>query len=186
MDRTALKAMAKEQIRGNVWMFLLCTLIVGALSAVIPGVATVIIGPVLAMGLTYVELDIRSGKGVELGRLFDPFHDFGRVWVTNFCIGLFTFLWSLLFFIPGIVKSYSYSMAPYIIAENPDVSATEAITMSRRMMDGHKWELFVLDLSFIGWWLLCCITFGLASIYVAPYMAVTRVNFYDSIKNSAE
>lgn len=182
MDRSQIKSLARDQIRGNVGMYLLASLIVGALMSIIPGIAAIILGPVLLMGLTYVELDVRDGKGVSIERLFDPFHDFGRVWVVNFLMGLYTFLWSLLFVIPGWIKKYSYAMAPYIVAENPDISADDAITRSREIMDGHKWELFVLDLSFIGWHLLGPLTFGLIYIYVSPYIALAKVNFYDRIK----
>ena len=72
-----------------------------------------------------------------------------------FLTGLYIALWSLLFIIPGIIKSFSYAMAPYILAEHPEMTASEAITESRHMMDGNKWRLFCLDFSFIGWSLLC-------------------------------
>ena len=73
----------------------------------------------------------------------------------NFLMGLFTLLWTLLFIIPGLIKTYSYAMTPYILAEHPEMTATEAITESRRIMDGNKWRLFCLSFSFIGWALLC-------------------------------
>ena len=91
-------------------------------------------------------------------------------------------LWSLLFVIPGIIKGYSYSMAFYILAENPDMTAKEAITESREIMNGHKWELFVLGLSFILWAFAIVFTLGIAAIYVEPYMQLTIANFYHNIK----
>ena len=97
-------------------------------------------------------------------------------------MSLFTYLWALLFFIPGIVKALSYSMAPYILAENKGKSALECINESKEMTKGHKMELFVLGLSFIGWGLLCGITFGIAAIWVAPYMQATMANVYNSLK----
>ncbi|MBQ6143280.1 MAG: DUF975 family protein [Clostridia bacterium] len=99
-------------------------------------------------------------------------------------MSVFTFLWSLLFFIPGIIKAYSYSMSPYIMAENPNIGALEAITKSKEMMKGHKFEFFILDLSFIFWYLLILITCGFASIYIAPYVNATRTNFYLKLKEA--
>ena len=91
-------------------------------------------------------------------------------------------VWSLLFVIPGIVKSFAYSMSYYILADNPELTAKEALNKSKEMMNGHKWDLFVLNLSFFWWYLLVGITFGIAAIYVVPYMNATIVNFYNSIK----
>lgn len=185
MDRKELKSMAKQQITGNIAMYFLASLIAGALISLsgIIVLGPVIISPLLVMGLVYISLDIRNGNGVKLGRIFTAFEDFGRTWCTFFLSELFTFLWTLLFIIPGIIKSLSYSMAPYIIAENPDISASDAIKKSMRMMEGHKGELFVLRLSFIGWILLGLITFGLVYIYVDPYMSLSEVNFYYKIKS---
>ena len=99
--------------------------------------------------------------------------------ITNF----FTFLWSLLFVIPGIVKIYSYSMAPFILADNPDFTAREALSKSKKIMNGHKFELFVLQLSFFWWYILDWITLGIASIYVIPYINATTTNFYNKINH---
>lgn len=94
---------------------------------------------------------------------------------------VFLFLWSLLV-IPGIVKSYSYRMVPYILADEPGISGTDAITLSRQMMLGHKWETFVLDLSFLGWHLLGAVTLGLVEIfYAAPYEAATDAELYRAL-----
>lgn len=93
-------------------------------------------------------------------------------------------LWTLLFIIPGLIKSYSYRMVPYILSDNEDMSATEAITKSREIMNGNKWRAFVLDLSFIGWVFLSCITLGLVGIfYVAPYISATEAELYEAIKD---
>ena len=106
----------------------------------------------------------------------------GNSILLNLLTLVFTFLWSLLFFIPGIIKTYSYSMSSYIMAENPNIGALEAITKSKEMMKGHKFDFFILDLSFIFWYLLILITCGFASIYVAPYVNATRTNFYLKLK----
>ncbi len=97
-------------------------------------------------------------------------------------IQVFTFLWSLLFIIPGIIKFYSYRMSFFILADNPEISAADALNESKRIMQGHKFDLFMLDVSFIWWYVLTFITLGIASIYVIPYVNTTVTNFYRSLK----
>ncbi|MGN0142627.1 MAG: DUF975 family protein [Roseburia sp.] len=98
--------------------------------------------------------------------------------------GLYTFLWSLLFIIPGIIKAYEYQMVPYILAENPDITKEAAFSMSKRMMDGNKWKAFVLDLSFLGWEILSGMTLGILGIfYVNPYRNQTEAALYEALKN---
>lgn len=97
---------------------------------------------------------------------------------------LFTYLWSLLFIIPGIVKSYEYMMIPYLLAENPTMSRQEAFARSKEMMQGQKWNAFVLDFSFIGWILLGTVTCGLVALfYGAPYQYMTHAELYHALKN---
>ena len=97
-------------------------------------------------------------------------------------MNIFIFLWSLLFVIPGIIKSFSYAQMPYILMDHPEMGWKEALEESKRMMNGHKMDYFVLLLSFIPWLLLCGITFGIAFLYVGPYMQMTCVNFYRGLK----
>ena len=120
----------------------------------------------------------------ELSALKLGFHPYGRTVGAMFLRGLFLFLWGLLFIIPGIIKSYSYRMVPYILAEDPNISGKDAITLSRQMMDGQKWNTFVLDLSFIGWYLLSVLTLGILGIfYVKPYKCSTDAELYRALKN---
>ncbi|MBR3170062.1 MAG: DUF975 family protein [Lachnospiraceae bacterium] len=96
---------------------------------------------------------------------------------------VFTALWTMLLIIPGIIKSYEYRMIPYLLAENPDMEWREAFSMSKRMMDGEKWNAFVLDLSFLGWQLLSIITCGLVGIfYVNPYKGLTDAALYMALR----
>ncbi len=99
-----------------------------------------------------------------------------------FLMGLKIFLWSLLLFIPGIVKSFGYAMTPYILVEHPEMRAIDAIHKSDAMMKGHKFDLFYLGLSFIGWGILCLFTFGLGFIWLMPYMYTTFAAFYEDLK----
>lgn len=96
---------------------------------------------------------------------------------------LYTFLWGLLLWIPGIIKSYEYRMVPFLLTENPDLETKEAFALSKEMMDGNKWKAFVFDLSFIGWWLLSGITCGIVGVlYVNPYYYQATAMLYDAIK----
>ena len=115
----------------------------------------------------------------ELNTLGRGFHPYWRTVWTLFLRGIFLFLWSLLFIVPGIVKSYSYRMVPFLLADHPELSGTEAITLSRQMMNGHKWNAFVLDLSFLGWHILSILTLGLLGIFfVNPYQLSTDAELY--------
>ncbi len=190
INRTALKDMAKEQIKGNIgilFVILLVALGISVVAAMIPVFGWFASGwiaePAFALSLAMIYLDLTKGTKPEISRVFDGFYDLWSSIKVSFFVGIFTFLWSLLLIIPGIIKAYSYSMAYYILAENKGMPALEAIRRSQEMMEGHKMDLFVLSLSFIGWNLLGAITFGVAYIWVAPYMMATVTNFYNTIKN---
>lgn len=196
MDRAFLKSQAKQQIKGKIGMLFVITLIISLVSglatavlSVIPVVgplaATIIVTPALALSLIRIYLNLTQGATPEVKDAFTGFDDFWSAFKVTFLVGLYTFLWSLLFVIPGIIKSFSYSMSMYILAENKGKSAKECIRESMEMTDGHKMELFVLGLSFIGWGFLVAITFGIAAIWVAPYMQATLTNAYNSLKPSS-
>ena len=134
---------------------------------------TIIISGAAKLGYAIFNLKLVDHKEVALADLFSQFHRLGDGFCMNFLVGLFTFLWSLLFIIPGIIKTYSYAMTPYILAENPRMTATEAITESREVMDGNKWRLFCLGISFIGWDLLCAAPTLISSIVVFSKMTIS-------------
>jgi uncharacterized membrane protein len=98
---------------------------------------------------------------------------------------VFNFLWFLLFFFPGIVKAYAYRMTPYILAENPHIGTRRAVELSNRMTRGHKWRMFVLDLSFIGWFLLGTIAFFVGVLFVLPYYNATQAELYLTLRRQA-
>ncbi len=124
-----------------------------------------------------------SRGGAELGELGAGFRgDWGNVVLTMFLRNLFLILWALLFIIPGIIKGYAYRMVPYILKEHPEMKGTQAITLSKKMMQGHKGEAFLLDLSFIGWFLLSALTLGILHLfYVGPYYQATDAELYKVI-----
>lgn len=186
--RAELKAMAKAQIKGNIGILFLITLIIYGITAfanLIPGaglLVTLIVTPAFTISLWRIHLNLTYGKKPDVKDSFAGFDDFWTAFKVNFLVGLFTWLWSLLFLIPGIIKAISYSQAIMIAAENPGISAMEAIERSKAMMEGKKWRYFVLSLSFIGWLLLVPLTFGILSVWLVPYMNATMANFYQSIK----
>lgn len=140
-----------------------------------------ILGGVIQLGYTQFLLKQYNRANYETKDLFSQFDRFGQGFAQHFLRSLYTFLWGLLFVIPGIVKSYAYAMTPYIMAENPDMTASEAITASKQMMDGHKGELFWLDLTFIGWDLLCILTLNIGHIALNPYKNAARTVFYKDL-----
>lgn len=105
------------------------------------------------------------------------------VWVY-FVMTVKILLWALLLIVPGIIKSFSYAMTPYIMVEHPEYSATEAINASCELMRGHKWDLFCLYLSFIGWAFLSVITCCIGFFWLEPYMSVSQAAFYKDLKNA--
>ena len=191
MNRAELKAAAKTQIRGKIGILFLISFIISLISSgvnVIPvagsAVCVFVVTPAFALSTIYIYMKVVKGEHPSVGDAFSGFNDFWSSFKVSFLTGLFTMLWSLLLFIPGIIKGLSYSMAMYILAENPGKPALECIEESKQMTKGHKMELFVLELSFLGWALLGVITFGIALIWVIPYMQATYVNAYHKLKNS--
>ncbi len=189
MDRVALKSLAKQQIKGKIGILFVISLIVFGITFIgglIPFVGNIVttflLVPAFTLSMVWVYFKVADGNHIVAGDAFEGFYNFWGAFKVTFLVGLFTFLWSLLFIIPGIIKAYSYSMAMYIYAENKDMGALEAISKSKEMMNGHKMEYFVLELSFIGWALLGAVTFGIAYIWVIPYVSATYVNFYRSLK----
>ena len=119
----------------------------------------------------------------ELGLIADGFtQNYWNCVKTQFLKSLFIGLWSLLFVIPGVIKAYEYRMVPYLLAEHPEMSSGEIFARSKEMMQGNKWDTFVLDISFVGWVLLSGITFGVLYIFwVGPYIAATDAALYHRI-----
>ena len=168
--------------------FLIVSAISGAASSISLGIAALIISGPLVYGLNRICVNVVKGNNkIQIEDLFIGFKEcFTQSFLLSLLTGLFTFLWSLLFFIPGIVKSYSYAMAPYILQDDPSKDWKIALNESKEMMKGYKWQLFCLDLSFIGWYIvgfLCCCV---GVIFVEPYALIARANFYMALKAKNE
>ena len=150
------------------------------------GIAYFILGSVVGLGYTKFNLVlVDRQKEPELGALFGYFPHWKRAALTYLLQGVYTFLWSLLLIIPGIIATYSYAMTKYILAENPELTANEAIGRSKEMMDGNRWRLFCLEISFIGWDILCLFTLGIGHLWLTPYKQAARAAFYRDISGTA-
>jgi uncharacterized membrane protein len=140
----------------------------------------------MKVGGARVYIDSADGEHEPLlSRLAFAFRsgNYMNIVKAGFLKGLYECLWSLLFVIPGIVKGYGYRMTQYILADSPNLSASEAIRLSDRMMQGHKMELFMLDLSFIGWYILGGLAFGVGVFLVHPYKDATEAQFYMTLRS---
>lgn len=165
------------------WFIMMLTLLIAAVGACF----AILISNVIDVGCKRYFMENREHK-TEVGQLFYGFqkHRYSSIVWIMFFRGLSIFLWSLLFIIPGIVKSYAYRMVPYLLAENPDLDRKRAFRISQDMMMGHKMEAFILDVSFIGWMILGGITLGILDIfYVRPYQNATYAEYYAAIKANA-
>ena len=128
---------------------------------------------------------LRTGETAKTECIFAFFKE-TRLWVTMLLVFVYTLLWTLLFIIPGIIKGLAYAMTPFILNDNPNLQNNEAIELSMAMMDGHKWDLFCLQLSFIGWAILCMFTFGIGYLWLIPYIYTSYAAFYEDVKAEYE
>lgn len=140
----------------------------------------------LSYGILVLFLDFARGEKIENSKLFDGYtNGFQRIFTTGLLQFIYSVLWYLLLIIPGIIKSYSYSMTYYILKDNPELKNNAAIEKSMQMMDGHKMDLFLLHLSFIGWAILCLLTMGIGFIFLIPYMYTAQAHFYEDLKQQS-
>lgn len=178
-----------NSIFSNYWLMLLLYYFIyaairGMASSIIVG-GIIVAGP---LGYGFARVCINRSRGhenVEIGDLFKGFTDnFVQTFLLGLLKGIFTFLWGLLLIVPGIIKSYAYSMSYFIMQADPTKEWKQCLDESQEMMKGHKGELFLLDLSFIGWYIvgaLCCV---IGVFFVYPYHYMARTNFYLSLKNN--
>lgn len=188
-QNSELRAQAREALRGK-WPMaavaaLIYSAIAGGLSSIpfIGWIGSLLVGLPVAYGFAILMLNVYKGaEEVDLGVLFAGFQDYSRILTTKLLQTVYTFLWSLLLCIPGIIKYYSYAMTDFILKEEPGLCNNAAIEKSMAMMAGNKMKLFLLDLSFIGWAILCLFTLGLGFFILQPYMKVSHAAFYEDLK----
>ncbi len=186
MSNSEIKLEAKQKISGKRWPYIVGMLIsVAAVAlsfAYIGGIITLIITGPLSLGLTGVSLMVMRNKTPEINDVFKGFNNFKNAFVAYVLQAIYLFLWGLLI-IPAFIKPFSYALTYHILYDNPEMSANDAITKSREMMNGHKWELFCLMFSFIGWYLLSILTLGILMFWVEPYLNAAIARFYQNLKN---
>ena len=175
---------------GNGWNEQLTGFIVSGatfivIAALVMAVVYFILGSVIGVGYSRFNLDlVDRQKEPEIGSLFGYFKYWKTTAVASLLQGLYVFLWSLLFIIPGIIAGYSYAMTSYILAENPELTASEAIEQSKQMMSGNRFRLFCLQFSFIGWDLLCALTLGIGNLWLRPYKRAAEAAFYREVSGT--
>ena len=204
MSREELKKWAKEKVSGKRWDILpaiIVASIITGLSFQIPngstdanGVAqtyTVSLGWIFAfveVGLTYFMVKFVNGEKTSFNDIFAFSKDFGRDLGVCLLRSIFVFLWTLLLIVPGVIKGFAYALVPMLLADDKykDLSATDLLKKSEEMMNGHKMDYFVLELSFIGWHILAIFTLFLLEIWIIPYQKTAETKFLYDVKTSSE
>lgn len=153
-------------------------------SMVSQGIITILLLP-LAWGYMVFFLRLIRREDTDYGRLFDGFSQYGRLLLAELLKSIYVLLWTLLLIVPGIVKEYSYAMTEFILKDHPEMSGEQAICESMRMMQGHKMQLFLLDLSMIGWLLLSILTLGIGFLFSVPYLYSAHAHFYEDLVEEA-
>jgi len=154
-------------------------MLVSAISAI--SIVKLVLGGVVQLGYARFLLNQHDGRKFEVKDLFSQFDRFTVGFLQLFLRNLFITLWCLLLVIPGIIKAFSYAMTPFILTDHPELTAKQAIRRSMELMDGHKWELFVLGLTFFGWEILNALTLGIGSFWLNPYRNAAYAAFYREI-----
>lgn len=145
-------------------------------------VELLVTGPIV-LGLYAYFLGIARKEEPGSSLIFSGFKRFIDAFLLCLLMGIFTFLWSLLLIVPGIIAYFRYKQSYYILKDNPQIGPLEAIRRSKEMMKGHKWRLFVLYLTFIGWYILGCIPLGIGLLWVIPYIQTAAAHFHDDLKS---
>jgi len=196
VNYSAIRSDSREKLKGNWGTGALIVFLYAIISTAVEGIGVtfgglwgiigtivfiVMYGP-LQYGISNVFLKINRREKADVGDLFSGFSDnMAQKVSAGLSVYVYTFLWALLFVIPGIIASYSYALTYYILKDNPNINPNEAIARSKNIMKGHKMELFLLDLSFIGWIILGVLSCGIGLFWVVPYMQTARAKFYEDL-----
>lgn len=203
MNRVELKNWAKEKIKGHIWEILIPVLVAGILSGLTvgqkfhmeDGMVHIDGGVSLGLFFFFVQVGLASfmvkfvnGEKGEFKELFAYVNDYIRIFLTGLLETIFIFLWTLLLVIPGIVKAFSYALVELLLADSKynELGANDILKKSQEIMNGHKMDLFVFELSYIGWHILAIFTLGLLEIWIIPYYTTAKYKFLDDIKKSYE
>ena len=181
---------ARYALKGNwtqaVLATLVFTLVTGAAGCIPLGGLLIVCPLCFGFMLCFLRLVRGEDSSEMVGDQFNVFSKYGRYLGVSLLYTLYVLLWSLLLIIPGIIKSYAYAMTPYIVNDRPDLDADDCIHESRMMMKGYKWKLFCMDLSFIGWAILCIFTLGIGLLWLQPWIEASHAKFYEELKARRE
>ena len=204
MERAEIKQWAKEKIKGHIWELLITVAVGSILTTLTIGGGSSVdangnwsysagwnVGFFLyfvQVGLTYFMVQFINDKEHEFKDLFRFAGDYVRIFVVNLLQTIFIALWTLLLIVPGIMKAFAYALVSFILADDKykDLGYMDVLKKSEEMMNGHKMDLFVFELSFIGWWLLAGLTLGILCIWLVPYYSTAKYKFLNDIKTGAE
>lgn len=172
-------------INSEIGAFILASLPIIITAALFMAVIYFVLGSFVGVGYAKFNLNLVDRNKASFENLFEYFSNWKTTTITRLLRALYTFLWSLLFIIPGIVAGFSYAMTEYILAENPDLTPDEAIQASKSMMMGNRWRLFCLQFSFIGWDILATLAFGLGHLWLTPYKQAAYAAFYREVSGTS-
>ena len=171
-------------INSEIGAFILASLPIIIIAALFMAVVYFVLGSFVGVGYAKFNLNLVDKKNSAFENLFEYFSHWKTTTITRLLRALYTFLWSLLFIIPGIVAGFSYAMTDYILAENPELTADEAIAQSKTMMYGNRFRLFCLQFSFIGWDILATLAFGIGHLWLTPYKQAAYAAFYREVSGT--
>lgn len=178
------RACLKNNWGYGVLVMFLFNIIIGTVSGASFGLGSLIlIGP-MSVGAFYYFSKLVRQEGPILEDMFSGFQNFVPHMLVGLLSSIFIFLWSLLLFIPGIIASYRYAMVFFIVKDNPNMDAMHVLESSKNMMKGYKMQLFLLDLSFLGWMILSVLSLGIGFLFLTPYMTTSHAVFYEKLKAS--
>ena len=169
----------------EVGAFLVGSAIYIVIAALVMAVVHFVLGSIVGVGYARFNLDLVDHQEHAFEALFAYFSHWKTTAIAKLLQAVYILLWSLLLVIPGIIASYSYAMTDYILAENPNLTASEAIAQSKAMMSGNRWRLFCLHFSFIGWSILCAFTLGIGNLWLDPYKQAATAAFYREISGES-
>ena len=171
-------------VDSEVGAFILASLPIIIIASLIAAVIYFALGSFIGVGYAKFNLNLVDKKNAAFETLFEYFSHWKTTTIARLLRALYVFLWSLLFIIPGIVAGFSYAMTDYILAEDPELTADEAISQSKSMMMGNKWRFFCLQFSFIGWDILATLAFGIGHLWLTPYKQAAYAAFYREVSGT--
>lgn len=171
-------------LNSEIGAFLIGSAIYITIAAILMAIVYFVLGSIIEVGYARFNLELADRRNPAFETLFAYFPHWKTTAMTRLLRSIYIFLWSLLLVIPGIIATYSYAMTSFILAEQPELEASEAIALSKELMSGNRWRLFCLHFSFIGWDILCTLTMGIGYLWLRPYKQAAEAAFYREISGT--